>query len=124
MNVDLINGGKNRLVMKDMESPKKAGEYVKKIISGESDRWRFLRGLDPSECTLRVLHLEADYYDLDGNRLQLGKWQLFEDCANSGVYCSVCHKKVYKECYANQKVFSKYCPNCGHMMDTKNIQRF
>ena len=29
----------------------------------------------------------------------------------------VCHKKVYKTDYANQKIKSKYCPNCGAIMD-------
>ena len=46
-----------------------------------------------------------------------GEWFLLDDCANEGVYCSVCHKKVYKKCYENQKLKSKYCPNCGAKMD-------
>ena len=46
-----------------------------------------------------------------------GEWKLFEDCANAGVYCTVCHKKVYREYYANVKPKSKYCPNCGAKMD-------
>ena len=41
-----------------------------------------------------------------------GHWTLLSNCSNAGVYCSVCHKKVYKEYYANQKVKSKFCPNC------------
>lgn len=46
-----------------------------------------------------------------------GNWFLLDECANEGVYCSVCHKKVYKTDYANQKLKSKYCPNCGAIMD-------
>ena len=42
------------------------------------------------------------------------------DCANAGVYCSVCHKKVYKEDYAwcnrKNKLRSDYCPHCGAKM--------
>ena len=42
------------------------------------------------------------------------------DCANAGVYCSVCHKKVYKEDYAwcnrKNKLRSNYCPHCGAKM--------
>ena len=45
------------------------------------------------------------------------KWKLLDDCANEGVYCSNCHKKVYRAEYANQKVKSNYCPNCGAKMD-------
>lgn len=43
-----------------------------------------------------------------------GHWFVLDECANEGVYCSVCSKKVYKLYYANQKLKSKYCPNCGH----------
>lgn len=48
-----------------------------------------------------------------------GHWFALDECANEGVYCSVCHKKVYKLNYANQKLKSKYCPNCGAIMDEK-----
>ena len=51
-----------------------------------------------------------------------GEWVLLDECSNEGVYCSICHKKVYKTEYANQKLKSKYCPNCGAKMDGgKNI---
>ena len=55
---------------------------------------------------------KADYAEV-----KHGKWFTLDDCANEGVYCSVCHKKVYKKCYANQKLKSNYCPNCGAKMD-------
>ena len=49
-----------------------------------------------------------------------GQWISLTDCANAGVYCSICHKKVYKEDYAwcnrKNKVRSAYCPNCGAKM--------
>lgn len=46
----------------------------------------------------------------------IGHWNLLDECSNEGVYCSVCNKKVYKKYYANQKVKSRFCPNCGAMM--------
>lgn len=46
-----------------------------------------------------------------------GEWRLLDECANEGVYCSNCHKKVYRIDYANQKLKSNYCPNCGAKMD-------
>lgn len=46
-----------------------------------------------------------------------GKWILLNECANEGIYCSACHKKVYQTDYANQKLKSNYCPNCGAKMD-------
>lgn len=45
-----------------------------------------------------------------------GEWFLLDECANSGVYCSICYKKVFREQYANQKIKSNFCPNCGAMM--------
>ncbi len=50
-----------------------------------------------------------------------GRWVSLTECANEGVYCSVCYKKVYKADYAlcnkKNKVRSPYCPNCGAKMD-------
>lgn len=53
----------------------------------------------------------------DVTRVVHGRWVLLDECYNEGVYCSVCQKKVYKTCYANQKIKSKFCPNCGARMD-------
>ena len=51
---------------------------------------------------------------------ECGYWISLTDCANAGVYCSVCHKKVYKEDYAwcnrKNKLRSDYCPHCGAKM--------
>lgn len=53
----------------------------------------------------------------DVQEVRHGKWELIDECANEGVYCSNCHKKVYRAKYANQRVKSNYCPNCGAKMD-------
>ena len=51
---------------------------------------------------------------------ECGYWVSATDCSNAGVYCSVCHKKVYKEDYAwcnrKNKLRSDYCPHCGAKM--------
>ena len=51
---------------------------------------------------------------------ECGHWISLTECANAGVYCSVCHKKVYKEDYAwcnrKNKLRSDYCPHCGAKM--------
>lgn len=54
---------------------------------------------------------------VDDVKIKHGYWTLLKNCSNAGVYCSVCHKKVYRVNYANVKVESKYCPNCGARMD-------
>lgn len=59
----------------------------------------------------------VDYVWTYKHKTKHGCWIYLTDCANQGVYCSVCNKKVYKSEYANQKIRSKYCPNCGSIMD-------
>ena len=63
----------------------------------------------------------ADLMIANGVTVQkCGYWISLTDCANAGVYCSVCHKKVYKEDYAwcnrKNKLRSDYCPHCGAKM--------
>lgn len=60
----------------------------------------------------------ANYLIKHGVTVQeCGYWVSLMDCSNAGVYCSVCHKKVYKEDYAwynrKNKLRSDYCPHCG-----------
>ena len=51
---------------------------------------------------------------------ECGHWVSLTECANAGVYCSVCKKKVDKEDYAScnrkNKFRSSYCPHCGAKM--------
>lgn len=66
----------------------------------------------------------ANYLIAHGVTVQKhGYWASLTDCANAGVYCSVCHKKVYKEDYARcnrkNKLRSDYCPHCGSKMMPK-----
>ena len=46
-----------------------------------------------------------------------GQWYLLDDCANAGVYCSTCGRRVHREEFAYKKLRSKYCPHCGARMD-------
>ena len=50
------------------------------------------------------------------------KWELIDECVNEGVYCSNCHKKIYRAEYANQKVKSNYCPNCTTKMYGNEVE--
>lgn len=63
----------------------------------------------------------ADHLINNGVTVQeCGHWISLTECANAGVYCSVCNKKVYKEDYAwcnrKNKLRSEYCPHCGAKM--------
>ena len=67
----------------------------------------------------RYFLLQTDPVDV--REVVHGHWISLTDCSNAGVYCSVCHKKVWKEDYAwcnrKNKLRSNYCPNCGAKMD-------
>ena len=60
------------------------------------------------------------------SRVRHGRWISLTECANEGVYCSICKKKVWKSDYAlcshksRNKLRSDYCPNCGAKMDGCN----
>lgn len=80
-------------------------------------------GLDCGDCWVKAAkeHIK-EVPSTDVAPVRRGEWVLLDECSNEGVYCSICHKKVYKTEYANQKLKSKYCPNCGAKMDGgKNI---
>lgn len=81
-----------------------------------------------NKCDMTILNkLQGDqavgaYHLLTGGADLIqkhGHWYTLTDCANAGTYCSVCNKKVYKEHYANVKEKSRFCPNCGCIMDGK-----
>ena len=63
----------------------------------------------------------VDAPEVETKEVVHGYWISLTDCSNAGVYCSVCHKKVWKEDYAwcnrKNKLRSNYCPHCGAMMD-------
>ena len=46
-----------------------------------------------------------------------GQWYMLDDCANAGLYCSACGRRVHREEFAYKKLRSKYCPHCGARMD-------
>lgn len=69
------------------------------------------------ETVKEIINLIKSQPTADVQEVRHGKWELIDECANEGIYCSNCHKKVYRAKYANQKVESNYCPNCGAKMD-------
>lgn len=46
---------------------------------------------------------------------KIGRWFVLDECANEGIYCSECHKKVFKIDYSNTMKWKnfKFCPHCG-----------
>ena len=74
-------------------------------------------GLTNEKTNFSVSNKLNDLIITEDKNVKHGHWKLLDECSNAGVYCSVCSKKVYKTDYANQKIKSKYCPNCGSIMD-------
>ena len=86
-----------------------------------SVREKLIELLAPTSLEFEEAEYLADYLVKNGVTVQeCGYWVSLTDCANAGVYCSVCHKKVYKEDYAwcnrKNKLRSDYCPHCGAKM--------
>lgn len=52
-----------------------------------------------------------------------GEWRLFDDCANEGLYCSQCGKKVYRVEYANVKMATRFCPNCMSAVTDEAVEK-
>ena len=78
---------------------------------------------DADAITMSGVKILNQFPVADVAPLRHGRWISLTDCSNAGVYCSVCHKKVYKEDYAicnrKNKLRSDYCPNCGAKMDSE-----
>lgn len=76
---------------------------------------------DADAITMSGIKILNQFPVADVAPVRHGIWISLTDCSNAGVYCSVCHKKVYKEDYAicnrKNKLRSDYCPNCGAKMD-------
>ena len=74
-------------------------------------------------CNAKNLQSISDMPAADVAPVVHGKWISLTECANEGVYCSICKKKVWKSDYAwcskrsTNKLRSNYCPNCGAKMD-------
>ena len=93
-------------------------EYIKNPLSGK------LRGVTYEDGKIIDVHIR-DTDDVVKVFVPVwhGRWISLAECANEGVYCSICKKKVWKSDYAwcskksRNKLRSNYCPNCGAKMD-------
>ena len=76
------------------------------------------------ECEKRYASLSFAINELEQQTCEdciKGKWIILDECANEGVYCSECHKKVFKLEFSptmKRRNF-KYCPNCGAKMEVE-----
>ena len=91
-------------------------EYIERGAALREAKYAAVRGLDP------VAFVE-DVPVADVAPVVHGHWISLTECANEGVYCSICKKKIWQSDYARcskksrNKLRSNYCPNCGAKMD-------
>ena len=107
----------------------KFSEQEKQLADIFAESWEYCREHSCENCEYKpkgknnkmLLCLSCQYAKrliaADVAPVRHAKWELIDECINEGVYCSNCHKKIYRAEYANQKVKSNFCPNCGAKMD-------
>lgn len=84
-----------------------------------------LKGVELFQCGWAEIEaVQSDYIErlpaADVAPVVHGEWYLLDDCANAGLYCSVCSRRVHREEFSYKKLRSKYCPHCGAKMDGGN----
>ena len=113
-------------IVKEMTEGKMAEKYIEREALIEDFKNDFINLLfdgmkgtpKPKEIKIsNVIERIEDFPAADVAPVRHAKWELIDECVNEGVYCSNCHKKIYRAEYANQKVKSNFCPNCGAKMD-------
>ena len=87
--------------------------YISREAAIEAVKHAWAKGLEPSQY-IEILPAA------DVAPVVHGEWYLLDDCANAGLYCSVCSRRVHREEFAYKKLRSKYCPHCGAKMDGGN----
>ena len=94
-------------------------EYIEREAALREAESRIMWGATATE----IYELIRDVPAADVAPVVHGRWISLTECANEGVYCSICKKKVWKSDYAlcshksRNKLRSDYCPNCGCRMD-------
>lgn len=75
-----------------------------------------------TECVRATI----DHMPTIESKERTGHWILLVNCANAGVYCSRCHKKVYKEILSNTMKWKDlmFCPHCGAKMGDTNYELY
>ena len=76
-----------------------------------------LQDSDLFNTTERQLRAIRELPAADVAEVVHGRWYMLDDCANAGLYCSACGRRVHREEFAYKKLRSKYCPHCGARMD-------
>lgn len=111
----IVENGKKVLTMAEYIEREALMCRIKEIYCAECDSYHGVR------CRACWVDDTLDYIDsepaADVAPVRHGRWYMLDDCANAGLYCSACGRKVHHEEFAYKKLKSKYCPHCGARMD-------
>ena len=67
-----------------------------------------LQDSDLFNTTERQLRAIRELPAADVAEVVHGQWYMLDDCANAGLYCSACGRRVHHEEFAYKKLKSKY----------------
>lgn len=87
------------------------------MLEGYISREAALMKLMQDGCSAKNLQSISDMPAADVAEVGHGQWYVLDDCANAGLYCSACSRRVHREEFAYKNLKSKYCPHCGARMD-------
>ena len=104
-------------ILNRMPSVKADGEYINRILK-RMWAWRSKNTQSIDKVAMEMILRDALPSVAIPNKV--GHWIFLDECANEGVYCSECNKKVFRADFSNtmQKWKNyKFCPHCGHPME-------
>jgi len=82
----------------------------------EREGWYLNRIIQTDKNTMEYQTKKPTEFPAIEPERKTGEWFFLDECANEGVYCSRCSKKVFRLDFSNTmqkwKNF-KFCPNCG-----------
>ena len=117
----IVENGKKVLTMAEYIEREAISEEIRKYYYKNPPNFSYGEGFDRGLDRAQRAILDAPAADV--TPVRPGRWISLTECANEGVYCSICKKKVWKSDYAwcskkrRKKLRSNYCPNCGAKMD-------
>ena len=71
---------------------------------------------DGNKCNDMLKDALALLQEQNAIKPKTGYWIWLQYCANEGVYCSECHKKMFDH-YPMKKKLSQFCGHCGAKMN-------
>ena len=97
------------------------------VLYNDTDQGMFLESLKNTKAYILQKLMSSDRCSLVRRRDALsdtvvtGVWRELDECANAGVYCSKCGKKIFKRDFSDTMKWKdfNFCPKCG----SRNVRR-